>query len=225
MYLLEQFLKNIYWERFSWEFDSNQKWEWYDLEDFKEYNFWDNIKKINWKMLAKYDKEYVSVYKIEKDPILDIFVDNYTNLDFFSDSVKKYFAILDMIFKNLWIKTNFYAIKNNKLIKIDRLDYVFDYKNKKSNINQILNSDYFLQDNYKLVLSDFIFLDKNINNLKLYPNKIFFLLTPLEKLFKKHSFPTLNWYFDRKLSWDLLEDYEKKIHNLKKYVQMEKIEY
>jgi len=131
MYLLEQFLKNIYWERFSWEFDSNQRWEWYDLEDFKEYSFWDNVKKINWKMLAKYDKEYVSVYKIEKDPILDIFIDNYINLIFFSDSVKKCFVMLDMVLKNLWIKTNFYVVKNNKIIKLDKIYYIFDYIYKK----------------------------------------------------------------------------------------------
>jgi hypothetical protein len=50
-------------------------------------------------MLAKYDKEYVSVYKIDKESVLDIFVDNSINTNFFQKELKEYFSLIDILTK------------------------------------------------------------------------------------------------------------------------------
>jgi len=147
--LLEQFLTKMYGERFAWEFSSKEKWEWYDLDDFKEYQVWDNVKRINWKMLAKHDKEYVSVYKIDKESVLDIFIDNSINLKLFEEKIKEYFNLVDILTKKFWIKKNIYYVETKKQLfgeKYLELKESSTFKNiniynKKSYINEILTSE------------------------------------------------------------------------------------
>jgi len=228
--LLEQFLTKIYWERFAWEFSWKEKGEWYDLDDFKEYQIWDNVKRINWKMLAKYDKEYVSVYKIDKESVLDIFIDNNINLKTFDKKIKEYFNMIDILTKNFWIKKNIYYIKTKKqlfgekyfeLRKTNNFTNINVY-NKKSYINEIFNSQEYQSKHYKLILSDFMFLEKNnINNLVNTTNKQFFSILPLQKYLKNNNFPTLNGYYDKNLCKDLFNDYTQNISLLQNYGQVE----
>ena len=231
--LLEQFLTRMYGERFAWEFSSEEKGEWYDLDDFKEYQVWDNVKRINWKMLAKYDKEYVSVYKIDKESVLDIFVDNSINLNFFEDKIKEYFNLIDILTKKFWIKKNIYYVETKKQLfgeKYLELKKTNDFQvinvyNKKSYINEILNSQQYQTKHYKLVLSDFMFFDKkNTDNFVHTINKQFFSLLPIKKYLQNSSFPTLNGYYDKTLCKDLFDDYTQNISLLQNYGQVEIIE-
>ena len=231
--LLEQFLTRMYGERFAWEFSSEEKGEWYDLDDFKEYQVWDNVKRINWKMLAKYDKEYVSVYKIDKESVLDIFIDNSINLNFFEDKIKEYFNLIDILTKKFWIKKNIYYVETKKQLfgeKYLKLKKTNDFQvinvyNKKSYINEILNSQQYQTKHYKLVLSDFMFFDKkNTDNFVHTINKQFFSLLPIKKYLQNSSFPTLNGYYDKTLCKDLFDDYTQNISLLQNYGQVEIIE-
>ncbi len=230
--LLEQFLTRMYGERFAWEFSSKEKGDWYDLDDFREYQVWDNVKRINWKMLAKYDKEYVSVYKIDKESVLDIFVDNSINLKFFEDKIKEYFNLVDILTKKFWIKKNIYYVKTKnqlfwekylELHKSDDFQNINIY-NKKSYINEILTSEQYQTKHYKLILSDFMFMDKkNTDNLVNTINKQFFSLLPLKEYLQNSSFPTLNWYYDKTLCKDLFDDYIQNIGLLQNYGQVEEV--
>jgi len=230
--LLEQFLTKMYGERFSGEFSSKEKWEWYDLDDFREYQVWDNVKRINWKMLAKYDKEYVSVYNIDKEAILDIFVDNNVNLNFLKDKVENYFNLVDILTKKFWIKKNIYYVETKKQMfgeKYLELKESSDFKNiniynKKSYINEILISQQYQTKHYKLILSDFMFLNKkNIDNFVNTINKQFFSVLPLKEYLQNSSFPTLNWYYNKILCKDLFVDYTQNIMLLQNYGQVEEV--
>jgi len=220
MYQLERFLKRIYWERFSWEFFSSEKWDGYDLEDFREYQVWDNVKKINWKLSAKYDKEYISIYKKEKEPVVDIFVDLSKNVVFFSENVTKFLWILDLLIKNLWIRKNIYVfskfgfIKNKTWVKVYQniQDIVLKWWYS-SCINEIIYSHQFKNKTYKIVISDFIDLE-NIDELSSFYNKSYFASVPLLKLLESGSFATLNWFFDKNISTDLIKEYKNKLEKL-----------
>jgi len=233
MYQLELFLKNIYWHRFSGEFFSSKRWDGYDLEDFREYQIWDNIKKINWKLSAKYDKEYVSIYKQEKEPVVDVFIDLNENTLFFRESLEKLLSLLDMMFKNLWIKKNIYTFEKKWFFK-KKLEVKF-YKDCKSiklntncwavsSINEIIKSKEFKnKENYKLIVSDFIFLEDVWNFIQFY-KKIFFVSVPLLTMLNNGSFPVLNWYFDKFLNRDLLQEYKEKLEKLRLYGWIEIID-
>jgi len=230
MHLLEQFLTNIYWERFSGDFSSKQKWEGYDLEDFKEYQIWDNVKRINWKMLAKYDKEYVSVYKIDKESVLDIFIDNNINLNFFEGKIKEYFDLIDILTKKFWIKKNIYFVEakkqlfGEKYLDLRKIDEFKDIKiyNKNSYINEIISSKIFKTWHYKLIISDFMFLEK-LDNIVSAIDKQFFLLLSFKNLLKNNSFPTLNGYYDKFFCKDFYNNYIQKISLLYSYAKIEEI--
>jgi len=224
MYQLELFLKNIYWTRFSGEFFSNERWDGYDLEDFREYQVWDNVKKINWKLSAKYDKEYISIYKQEKEPVVDVFIDLSKNTLFFKEDLKKLLSLLDMMFKNLWIKKNIYTFEKKWFLrkKIEIKSYK-DIKNIRliwwdiSTINEIVNSNEFKnKKSYKLIISDFLFLE-DLWSFSQFHKKIFFASVPLLNILENSSFPTLNGYFDKLLNKDLLKEYKEKLEKLRLY--------
>lgn len=214
---IELFLKKIYWNRFSWEFSSSQKWEWYDLEDFKEYEKQDNVKKINRKMSAKYDKEYVSVYRIDKEPVLDVFIDISYNLEFFEKQVNEYLSFLNLIIKKLGIKKNIYIYENWKNIKIN--DFNYSKKQKKSQINEIFASlEFKNQKNYKILVSDFLFLEeKNIDFLLNFQNKVFLAIVPILQILQNAKLPLYNGFFNAKLNNDILQEYGHKLDTAKKY--------
>jgi len=101
MILLEKFLNSLAWNTFSGEFVSGQVWDGYDLQDFREYQPGDSIKKINWKLSAKYDQEYVWIYSVEKETRIDVIIDNNLNAKFFSEIIEQIFFCLINIKQNL----------------------------------------------------------------------------------------------------------------------------
>lgn len=208
---LEFFLKNIYWKSFTWEFTSKQKGEWYDIDEFKEYQLWDNVKRINWKLSAKYDKEYVSVYKVEKEPILDIFLDVNYNFNYFEKDLKSYFYIINLLCKKFWIKPNIYTVLSWNLVKL--WDFHELKKNKKWNLKLILNSTEFKKKfNYKILISDFLFVSiEELDKLVLYKKNLFVWILPIYDLLKNGKFPIKNWFFNNFFFEDFLYKYNKKL--------------
>lgn len=215
---IEIFLKNLVWYDLSWEFSSSMKWEWYDLEDIKEYEKQDNIKRINWKLSAKYDKEYVNVYKLEKEPILDIFLDVDYNFKFFDKQIKQYLSAVEYFLKKFWIKHNIYYFNWKKIEKLD------NFKNfsfiKKGNLAKIIDSYEFKnKNNYKLLVSDFLFIElKDIDKLIPYYKKLFCAILPVyDVLLKEEKVPVINWFFNKFFMKDFMQEYKQKIEKVKKF--------
>ena len=201
MFLLEQYLNNLVWNRFSGEFFSKQLGDWYDLEDFRQYQPWDNIKRINWKLSAKYDQEYVWVYHMEKEATLDVIIDNNLNAKFFSEIIEKVFFLIHQYKMKFWLVVNFYIFdKKWNLVQIHKIDDIFFNKSNKLTFPKSGSA--------KVIISDFLFLDDKIDfNFK----KVYFWVLPVKKILQKSEIPTLNGYFSSFLNKDFLDDYEAKL--------------
>lgn len=214
---IETFLKKAYWYKFSGEFISTQKWDWYNIDDFKEYEKWDNAKKINRKMSAKHSKEFVTIYQVEKEALVDIFVDFNYNFRLFEDRTWDYFNFLSIILKRLWIKKNIYVYEKWKALKSN--DFTDRFKQKSSQINEIIESWEFKSKNsYKLLFSDFSFIrQENIESLLEFNNKVFLWIIPLLEVLKNSKIPIYNGFFDSSLNKDFIEEYKEKIDLLKRY--------
>ncbi len=214
MYLLKYFLVNRLWMSYSWEFCSKTKWSWYDIEWFKIYQYWDNVKQINWKLSAKYDKEIVNVYTQEKDAIIDIFIDNNINLKFFYDYYKKFLRFLLIFSNSLWFKFNIFCFKNKKIKKIAENNFIdINFFKKNNNFEILFNSNEFNKKHPKIIISDFLFID-NINKIIHYSWKLYFWVFPIKKFLYKKNYPVLNWYYN--FWWELFYNYEKTINDMKK---------
>ncbi len=215
---LELFLKNIWWNTFAWEFSSSSRWEWYDLDDIKEYEKQDNIRRINWKISAKYDKEYTNIYKLEKEPILDIFLDVDYNFRYFEQKLISYFSMLDFFIKKFWIRHNIYIYNNWKFQKIDNFNKLPSIK--KWHLNNIIESNEFkCKNNYKLIVSDFLFTDiKDLDKLTPYSKKLFCIILPLYDILQKEKkLPLVNWFFNKLFMKDFMEDYKIKLSKVRQF--------
>lgn len=215
---LELFLKNIWWNTFSWEFSSLSKWEWYDLEDIKEYEKSDNIRRINWKISAKYDKEYTNIYKFEKEPILDIFLDIDYNFKYFKKQLITYFSILDFFIKKFWIKHNIYVYNDKKVKKIETFNKLPSIK--KWNLTQIINSYEFKnKNNYKLIVSDFLFTDiKELDKLTPYYKKLFCTILPVYDVLKKEKkLEIINWFYNYFFMKRFMKDYNARLTKVRQF--------
>jgi len=214
---IEYFLKHIDWTILSWGFSSNIKWEWFDFENVKEYEKHDNIKRINWKLSAKYDTEYTNVYKIEKEPVIDIFLDIDYNFNFFNKEIKNYLLFVNHLIKNLWIKHNIYFVEDKKLKKLNSFQNI-PFK-KKWDLKTIIESFEFQNKNkYKILISDFVFVDlKNLDKITLYYKKVFSAILPVYDILEKEKkIPLINWFFNIIFMQDFMKQYKEKLDKITK---------
>ena len=215
---IEYFLKKIVWNDSSWEFSSSLKWEWYDLENIKEYEKQDSIRRINWRISAKYDKEYTNVYKLDKEPVLDVFLDIDYNFHFFEKKIIDYFSIIDYFIKKFWIKHNIYYLSDKKLKKLDNLTKI--PSRKKGDLKSIIQSYEFKnKNNYKLLVSDFLFIDfEDIDKITPYYKKLFCAILPVyDKLSKENKIPLINWFYNKLFMKDFMKDYKLKLDKVNKF--------
>ena len=202
MILLEKFLLWLSGLKYSWEFSSDNLWTWYDLEDFRLYQKGDPIKNINWKLSAKYDEEYVSLFKEEKDVQVDIFVDNYVNAAFFEDELSKTIELINFYKKKMWLSVKFWSFdKKNILLNYLNSDYT-----KKSNINKLFTLNEFSKTKYKIVLSDFLFFNAALIEDTYFKWKTLFLVLPTINLLKTDNLDVLNWFYNKLLTSDLVDE-------------------
>ena len=214
MILLEQFLKNQTWLSYSWEFTSNFKGSGYDIEDFKEYSLWDNIKHINWKLSAKYDKEFVNVYKMDKDTIIDIYLDNNLNFKFFLPIYEKFKKNILYFKQKFDFKFRVFSFDSNNIILVGK-NFFPDIKfSKKNNLDKIFDFYEFLNKNPKILVSDFLFLNKYD-----FPLNTYFWQLPINDIWS--YFPVLNGYCS--FCNDLWNEYNKKIEKLQTIGTFEKL--
>ena len=214
MILLEQFLKSQIWLSYSWEFTSNFKWSGYDIEDFREYNLWDNIKHINWKLSAKYDKEFVNVYKMDKDIIVDIYLDNNANLQFFLPVYEKFKKNILYLKQKLDFKFRVFVFKANNLTLVGKNFFPEINFSKKNNLDKIFDFYEFSSKNPKILVSDFLFLNKYD-----FPANTYFWQLPINDIWS--YFPVLNGYCG--FCNDLWEKYIQKLKKLQSIWIFEKL--
>ena len=214
MFLLEQYLNKLIWNSFSGEFFSKQLGDGYDLEDFRQYQIGDPIKRINWKLSAKYDQEYVWVYHMEKEAKVDVVIDNNLNAKFFSEILEKLFFLLNQYKTKFWLVVNFYIFdKNWNLVQIYNIDEI--WFNKKNKI-QLSKSK-----NYRVIVSDFLFWD-NLEETDFRWDYLW--VFPIKKVLKNSEIPTLNGYFSSFLNSDFLQEYDKLLDLLKTRTIVEELD-
>jgi len=105
--LLDFKLTKSLWSSFFWVYKSSFVWNWIDFSEHKEYNFWDPIKNIDWKTMARTNRLYTKVFEEERDLKILFVIDINKNMNFwFYDKIKK--DILEEIFFMIWSSANFY---------------------------------------------------------------------------------------------------------------------
>ncbi len=149
-------LRKLLSGQFYWYFQSIFKWEGMEIEDIRPYQIWDDIRKINWKLTAKFSKIFINIFREERDVDMHIFLDiNY--------NWKNYNKQIIDIFLDIWIFARRYGanittfLQDKKPQKIWR-DLTKLYWMSKI-INETINS---AKPKYKSYLTQFLLLEKKI---------------------------------------------------------------
>lgn len=97
--------KKNYWYDLFWSYKSKILWTWLDVDDISKYNFWDNVKYINWKITAKKNGLFVNRFIDEKSLKVNFFVDVSYWMNFWSSDLRKIDILLETlyIFSECWI--------------------------------------------------------------------------------------------------------------------------
>jgi hypothetical protein len=194
MIILERFLQWIVWNYFSGDFYSKSKGDGYDIEYFKEYQVGDNLKRINRKLTAKYDKNIVWVYKDEKTIKLQVFIDNYINLELVKDKLSFYLDNIKLFALKHWISLEIFLFNGNW----NFTPYVGDfYWNKKSFVNNFFTLRW---NEFKIFFSDFLFMDKCE-----FLKNSYFGVFDFEEILKNFSFDSKSWFWKKNCNFFSLD--------------------
>ncbi len=179
------------------------KWEGLEIEDIRQYYYWDDPRYINWKVSAKYGRLFVNVFRQERDIDVHLFVD--VNKNFLwgdekanIDKVKDFLLDFFIFAKKNWINVIGF-LPDNKRIKVYRLwndlDKLYFYiKSLEKNLNlnakfYITNLKYFLELEKRfikrhviLIISDFLDFQKDEERILKwlsYKNEIILVKIPI----------------------------------------------
>jgi len=130
--------KIINWWLFG-AYKSRFSWNGMEFSEHREYNFWDQLKDIDWKASSKWDLMYIKKYEEERDLNVLFILDNSLSMKFGSkDKTKK--DILEEIFYGLALSA-YYKNDNIWWLIFDEVNLDFiDYKKSRNNIYKILNT-------------------------------------------------------------------------------------
>lgn len=148
----------------------------------KEYQFGDEIKKINWKVSAKYDKLYVNTYQPSISAasliILDLFDDNYNirNKDYY---IEQAIEVAASLVKELFILRQEVSFACN--CRIDNIDSIIKSDNNKgeAHFTSILTDLSSIESNRKILLRDL--LDPSILNIS-WGVSVYVIVTHLDDI-------------------------------------------
>ena len=190
--LLDFKLTKSLWNSFFWVYKSKFVWNWIDFIEHKEYNFWNQIKNINWKTIGKTTKLYTKIFEEERDLKILFVIDINKKMNFwFFDKTKK--EVLEEIFFTLSSSASFYWDSIGALLYDGKKNIFMPYKkwlfnifsviwelNKEENFSEIEENrslkafDYLnkinTQNTLIFIISDEIKDDLN-NNLKILSKK------------------------------------------------------
>lgn len=91
MFTLFQHIKKRLQGKKLWELLSRIQWQGIEIADFRNYNYGDDAKTINWKLSAKFQETYVNTYLQDQDASIYIFLDNNKNF-LYRTNTESYFA-------------------------------------------------------------------------------------------------------------------------------------
>lgn len=213
-----KFRKLLSW-KLSGAFRSFFKWEWLDVEDFRPYHIWDEVKHINWKISAKHGNLFIKLFKQEKDTQIHIFFDLNSNWNAWELSVIKekafgFFSDLVILSRSwnaniLWfyndeklkifeVKTNFqkasyFISKVDKFLETISNKYI-------SNLWNFLKHQKSINKRHIIVIvSDFLDLnEENIKTIKLLSEKNEVMLVKFDvPNFVGLNYDNFVWSFDK----------------------------
>jgi len=191
-----------------WAYKSMFNGNWLEFSEHKEYNFWDNIKDIDWKASSKTDKIQSKKYEEERDLNVLFVLDNSSSMNFWTtDKTKK--DTLEEIFYSLSLSA-YYNNDNIWWLIFDWKENIFiDYKKSRNNIYKILEKIE-IKNNNKFIENKINFILKDLVNRQVKNNLIFILIDDLrnidEKLLKliwannEIIFININDYFENNLT-------------------------
>lgn len=198
--LLELKTKTLVDSLYVWNYKTKHKWVWIEFVDFREYNFWDNIKNIDFIKSQKEGKTLVRLYEEEKELSIYFIIDlNKSYLENYNKNKSKKDILYEIIYL-IWLS----AIKDwNKvwaLINNNSNNKLFFAKKWKQNfiniINKIENNLLFKEEKkININLKNFFIKENNLNK-KINNNEL--------KIFNSLKIKnSLVFYITDKLEFDL----------------------
>ena len=110
---------------------------WMEFDEHREYNFWDNVKDIDWKASARWNKLQIKQYELEKDLSILFVLNNSTSMQFWSRNKTKK-ETLEEVFYSIAVSAN---MNNDNVWAIvydeKNLEFI-EHKKSKNNIYKIL---------------------------------------------------------------------------------------
>lgn len=174
---LELKTKKIVDSLYVWNYKTNFKWNWLEFIDFREYDFWDNVKNIDFLKSEITNKTLVRVYEEKRDLSVYFVIDLSDSFfeKYFSEKSK--FDILLECFYFVWLS----AIKSG-----DNFGWVLNYKK-----NKIFPAKKWKQ--------NFVNIIKYLENINLEINKKNNFISELKNLFnkKENNFTNNLSYFNK----------------------------
>lgn len=145
-------------------------WVWIEFEDISQYNYWDNIRSIDWLTSAKRNEIYIKKFQEEKEfPVLFIFDISSSMFFWFEeitkmDSVMNVFKILSLsALRNnspIWVS----FMKDNGIVSLEpkrwRINILRAYKMIKDYIQEKLSINNLLS-----IIIEYLFKNKIKNNI------------------------------------------------------------
>ena len=202
--------KKLLWNLFMWNFKTSFKWRWLEFSDFRNYDVWDDVKRIDWLVSAREWKTLVKRY--EEDRELDILfvLDIWKSMEFWI--LKPKIETLKEVFYILWLSWVEDQSKIWALLLFDNSSKYFNFKKWKNNLINIFNE---LEKNFgetKVLNNTSNILDlSQLLNLKTKNSLIFVLTDKIEieeKSFKvisyKNDLVYINIFddFENSLRWN-----------------------
>lgn len=186
--LIDFKLKKAIWNLLFSTNKSKFFWSWLDFLKHKEYEFWDSVKNINWKIFSKTEKLYSKIFEEEKEKNVLFLIDLSSDLSFWSEKISKkdlfeevFYTLSLSSHKSLdnfacfcftWKENKFFSYKKDFSNIFQTIEYIEKFaKNTYRQAETMENILDFLvkkniTDNLIFVLSDFIF-EKDSKNLKI----------------------------------------------------------
>ena len=164
------------WQDLFWMYKSIYHWQWVEFIDNREYTVWDSVKNINWKLLARTNKLYVTKFEEEKNLNVSIILD--INKTFYQ--WKEKLELLEEIFYSLAVT----ALQNNDNIYINNI-YWLRWTNLLLKVINKLENKTLEEINLENIIENYA---KN----KHIKNNLVFILTDKDKIEK---------LYNRKIAW------------------------
>jgi uncharacterized protein (DUF58 family) len=121
-----------------WAYKSLFIWTWMEFSEHVKYNFWDNVKDIDWKASSRTDEMYIKKYEEQRDLNILFVLDNTKSIQFWSEDITKKDLLIEIFYA-----LAFSAYYNNDniwwlIFSWDKFNFI-DYKKSKNNIYKIID--------------------------------------------------------------------------------------